>query len=140
MATTIDMKHAKKAAQLRLGHVKLNRDDDYEYEYDYYYDYDYDEDIAPCYDSWIGDGWCDDLNNKPECDYDGDDCCTDVAQYYCSVCECIEQSNTPSCVDDWIGDGFCDDRNNTPECDYDGNDCCTDTEKNYCNVCECIEA
>ena len=28
---------------------------------------------------WIGDGFCDDETNNPECDYDGDDCCGEGA-------------------------------------------------------------
>ena len=36
---------------------------------------------------WIGDGFCDDETNNPECDYDGDDCCGEaVFADYCSEC------------------------------------------------------
>ena len=39
---------------------------------------------------WIGDGFCDDENNVPECDYDGGDCCVDTDKDYCTICECIK--------------------------------------------------
>ena len=42
----------------------------------------------------VGDGWCNDLTNTPECDYDNGDCCGhDVNKIYCNNCECI-QGNT----------------------------------------------
>ncbi|CAM9907104.1 unnamed protein product [Pylaiella littoralis] len=93
----------------------------------------------------IGDGYCDQNNNKPECNYDGGDCCecTCVApDDWNGACgrwagfACIDPD--AACVDDdsvtidmlencdarEIGDGFCDDRNNNAECAYDGGDCC----------------
>merc|ERR1711962_1186808 len=87
-----------------------------------------------CVDQWIGDSYCDDQNNNPECEFDGGDCCQEDAQegwdQYCNECLCIEIPETtesPSeCIDQWIGDGFCDDQNNNPECEFDGGDCCGD--------------
>ena len=39
---------------------------------------------------WIGDGFCDDETNNPECDYDGDDCCGEALfADYCSECTCV---------------------------------------------------
>ena len=39
---------------------------------------------------WVGDGYCDDLTNTEECDYDGGDCCGScVNAEFCSVCECL---------------------------------------------------
>ena len=53
-----------------------------------------------CENHWIGDGFCDDGNNNPECDFDGGDCCGqdepwDYDYYafwdkYCKICECLE--------------------------------------------------
>ena len=28
-----------------------------------------------CYKGWITDGYCDDINNNQDCNYDGGDCC-----------------------------------------------------------------
>eukprot|EP00903_Cladosiphon_okamuranus_P014618 g13556.t1 len=95
----------------------------------------------------IGNGYCDDYNNTPECAYDGGDCCSctcdpagpgagddDACQYGFA---CIDPS--APCVNDdditidmldacnWvvgIGNGYCDLEMNTPECNYDGGDCC----------------
>ncbi|CAN0436247.1 unnamed protein product [Pylaiella littoralis] len=97
----------------------------------------------------IGDGDCDQGNNKAECGYDGGDCCpctctapdTDRGDY-CSDFACIDPAAT--CVDDdditaemvtncdnvvGIGDGNCDLYNNNAECGYDGGDCCSCTCK-----------
>ena len=39
---------------------------------------------------WIGDGFCDDLANRIECNYDGGDCCgSDANHQYCSECLCL---------------------------------------------------
>ena len=44
-----------------------------------------------CQDSWQGDGYCDDVNNNAECNYDGGDCCGDnVILTYCSICQCLD--------------------------------------------------
>ena len=40
---------------------------------------------------WIGDGYCDDINNNLDCTYDGGDCCLDyVYENYCDECLCLE--------------------------------------------------
>ena len=36
--------------------------------------------------AWIGDGVCDFPNNNPECDWDGDDCCSTESYYYHQCC------------------------------------------------------
>ena len=39
----------------------------------------------------MGDGYCDDVTNNIECNYDGGDCCLDpVNTQYCSECQCID--------------------------------------------------
>ena len=44
-----------------------------------------------CYFNRIGDGYCDDDCNFPECGYDGGDCCgPDVKFNYCWECICKE--------------------------------------------------
>ena len=99
---------------------------------------------------WVGDGYCDDITNIPQCNYDNGDCCGNaVNTKYCLRCIClsnetIEQDNSSKleCLKpDWVGDGYCDDSTNHEACDYDGGDCCGyDPNKEYCSVCACINA
>ena len=49
------------------------------------------EQTSVCQYSWQGDGYCDDVNNLAECNYDNGDCCGDnVNMMYCSACECLD--------------------------------------------------
>ena len=89
----------------------------------------------------LGDGYCNDETNNPECKYDGGDCCfsgtyNTINTDYCSECICyLEEvcSNPTEYPIPWIGDGFCDDQYNIPECNYDGGDCCGScTNTNHC--------
>ncbi len=42
-----------------------------------------------CDQNGLGDGICDDINDKRECEYDFDDCCDDNANFnYCYICYC----------------------------------------------------
>ena len=44
--------------------------------------------------SWIGDAYCDDINNNVDCSYDGGDSCgCNVNTQYCSVCECLDPNS-----------------------------------------------
>jgi hypothetical protein len=44
--------------------------------------------------TYIGDEYCDDGPNTPECHFDGGDCCgADVKTEYCQACECLDPSN-----------------------------------------------
>merc|ERR1712021_244340 len=109
---------------------------------------------------WIGDNYCDDVNNNPECDFDGGDCCQEAPangwDQYCEDCECFDMpetteppmETTEEPMDDCLGphrskDNYCDDQNNNPECDFDGGDCCQDEAaegwNQYCNDCLCLE-
>ena len=39
---------------------------------------------------WIGDGFCDDINNNEVCDFDNGDCCgAKVKKQFCLNCTCI---------------------------------------------------
>ena len=39
--------------------------------------------------SWIGDGFCDDINNIQGCNYDGGDCCgVYMIKRFCVECKC----------------------------------------------------
>ena len=43
------------------------------------------------YNYYIGDGYCDDVTNLPECNHDGGDCCgDDVKTDYCNECICYQ--------------------------------------------------
>ena len=45
--------------------------------------------------AWVGDGYCDDVTNNMDCNYDGGDCCGDnVNTAYCSVCQCLDGGTT----------------------------------------------
>ena len=43
---------------------------------------------------WIGDNYCDDINNNMACSYDGGDCCDSCSgvanTQWCSVCACLD--------------------------------------------------
>ena len=44
---------------------------------------------------WTGDGFCDDMNNIFECDFDGGDCCgSNVNTQYCTDCLCLLGNET----------------------------------------------
>ena len=44
-----------------------------------------------CNQGWIGDGYCDDINNNVGCNFDGGDCCgSNVNTQYCTECLCLE--------------------------------------------------
>ena len=44
-----------------------------------------------CNQGWIGDGYCDNINNNLDCTYDGGDYCLDyVNEDYCEECLCLE--------------------------------------------------
>ena len=109
--------------------------------------------------SFYQDGYCDDSNNTPECNYDGGDCCPPYADVeygnwdeFCSSCQCLEPTTTttttttpaPVCKSDYLGDGYCDDCHNTVEGNYDEGDCCPPHENQYpwdsfCTTCECLQ-
>ena len=55
--------------------------------------YHYFSDIDRCkYFAFKGNGFCDDANNIPECDFDGGDCCgNDVKHGHCTSCQCLDE-------------------------------------------------
>ena len=106
--------------------------------------------MTGCAVEWIGDGYCDDFNNKAECKYDYADCCDNTSpgwDKYCDDCEnCLMWSSAlhpTQCIESWKGDTFCDDFNNKVGCNYDGGDCCLDPKPadsdKYCVECNCID-
>merc|ERR1712117_367100 len=39
---------------------------------------------------YVGDGYCDDVNNKAACKFDGGDCCgANIKKDFCTVCACL---------------------------------------------------
>ena len=116
-----------------------------------------------CNIGWIGDAFCDDINNNMECSYDGGDCCgPNVNTQYCTNCSCLDpnggnggSSTTTAastttnpttaggCNSGWIGDNYCDDINNNMGCSYDGGDCCdscgSGVNTQWCSVCACLD-
>ena len=55
------------------------------------------------YPSLVGDWYCDDDANTPECQYDGGDCCTGGYTFWCIECVCYEESTQkPSTFQDLI--------------------------------------
>ena len=87
----------------------------------------------------VGNGFCNDETNNPECNYDGGDCCAMNANTNsCSECNChfIE-----TCIGGYhplVGNGFCNDDTNIAECDYDGGDCCGCVITEHCEDCACL--
>ena len=62
--------------------------------------------------SWVGDGFCDDINNNKACDYDDGDCCgwESMKKNFCVQCICKGKA-----------------------CGYDDGDCCRlSKKKNFC--------
>ena len=43
---------------------------------------------------WVGDGFCDDINNNEACDYDDGDCCETMNKNFCVQCICKGKSNS----------------------------------------------
>ncbi|CAM9132154.1 unnamed protein product [Ectocarpus sp. 13 AM-2016] len=106
----------------------------------------------------IGDGYCSEDLNTPECAYDGGDCCPCTCQddsdddWACTTFACIDPE--AACVNDDditvdmvvnciypvdIGNGWCDGANNNEECGYDGGDCCECTCENGGKDYRCME-
>ena len=39
---------------------------------------------------WLGDGFCDDINNNEDCGFDYGDCCgSNVKKHFCMNCTCL---------------------------------------------------
>ena len=88
----------------------------------------------------VGDGICDDDNNKVDCYFDGGDCCLDdIVISHCSECTCYQQGTCAAgFFPDTVGDGVCNDELNNAHCYYDGLDCCRyPVNKTLCSNCAC---
>ena len=83
--------------------------------------------------SLVGDGYCDDEANIPECGYDLKDCCqVENDRSLCQNCSCILSNNERQAIEEENckeynfdhGDGFCDSEYNNAENFFDIGDCC----------------
>ena len=87
---------------------------------------------------YIGDSYCDDENNNPECNYDSGGCCgPNVNTQYCTECICYADLDCAAPLA-LIGNSICNDETNTAGCGYDGGDCCGDcANTDLCTECKC---
>ena len=99
-----------------------------------------------CEHQHLGDGKCDDGNNREECGYDNGDCCPPHRSGWnqtCSECECRAPPTKGCGLLDFVGNSYCDDENNNAECNFDNGDCCPphglDNWDQHCTACECKE-
>ena len=104
-----------------------------------------------CNTGWIADGYCDDINNHMDCNYDGGDCCgCNINTKWCTECQCLDPNGsgggttcpqTTTCnLNVFIGDNYCDDNNNNVDCSYDGGDCCgCNINTDWCQECQCLD-
>lgn len=78
-----------------------------------------------CIESFIGDGFCDDVNNNPVCSYDNGDCCNanNASLAYCQTCTCLLDTCNDANQTMLLADGTCNVETNSPQCNYDGGDC-----------------
>ena len=88
----------------------------------------------------VGNGFCNDETNNPDCNYDGGDCCVGNANTNpCSECVCHLIETCAAGYHPLVGNGFCNDDANIAECDYDGGDCCGyNITSEHCTECICF--
>ena len=87
----------------------------------------------------VGNGFCNDETNNPDCSYDGGDCCVVNANTSsCSECVCHLIETCAAGYHPLVGNGFCNDDTNIAECDYDGGDCCGCVVTGHCEDCACL--
>ena len=88
----------------------------------------------------VGDGFCNDETNNPDCNYDGGDCCGScVVTEHCTECQCLGGVDGIELSSPSIGDGYCQDGNNNGACNYDGGDCCGScVVTEHCTECQCL--
>ena len=88
----------------------------------------------------VGNGFCNDETNNPNCNYDGGDCCgMNANTNFCSECVCHLIETCKAGYHPLVGNGFCDDDTNVEKCDYDGGDCCEYSfNSDHCTECTCF--
>ena len=93
----------------------------------------------------VGDRYCDDKANIPECDFDAKDCCElENDRSLCDNCSCItnqierdgyiEEHCNPDYIWFDIGDGICDLNLNQAKHFFDAGDCCLPIEDLTCRT------
>ena len=89
--------------------------------------------------SSVGDGYCNDETNNPDCNYDGGDCCGScINTDFCDNCTCFGNTTGNGIPNALVGDGFCNDETNNVHCYYDGLDCCrSPVDETFCSDCSC---
>ena len=81
---------------------------------------------------WLGDGWCDDINNNETCGFDNGDCCYSTCVSDAYDCE----ADSGPCVAD-----ICIDPNgNNDDCEDGGGDSCEDLGLVTCDDGSCAES
>ena len=95
----------------------------------------------------VQDQYCHDEANILECQWDGGDCCDNMARYdNCTICKCklgLTALEMPKCPHpELVGDGICHDFLNRGHCFYDGGDCCIRQDQFWypqtnCTECKC---
>lgn len=97
---------------------------------------------------WANAGYCDDLSNSKECNFDNGDCCLPLIKTdHCSQCICHQDNSVHpgtvqnahgSCEETLANNGYCDDQINHIKCGFDLTDCCR--ENIFCGrkSVECI--
>ena len=84
----------------------------------------------------VGNAFCNDETNNPDCNYDGGDCCVVNANTTaCSECACHLIDTCAAGYHPLVGNGFCNDDTNIAECDYDGGDCCSNPNMAGDGIC-----
>ena len=88
----------------------------------------------------VGNGFCNDETNNPDCNYDGGDgCVVNANTNACSECVCHLIETCAAGYHPLVGNGFCNDDTNIAECDYDGGDCCGyNITSEHCTECTCF--
>ena len=88
----------------------------------------------------VGNGFCNDDTNNPDCNYDGGDCCVVNANTNaCSECVCHLIETCAAGYHPLVRNGFCNDDPNIAECDYDGGECCGyNINSEHCTECTCF--
>ena len=88
----------------------------------------------------VGNGFCNDETNNPDCNYDGGDCCAMNSNINsCTECVCHLLETCAAGYHPLVGNGFCHDSTNIVECDYDGGDCCGCVFTEHCDDCACLD-
>ena len=88
----------------------------------------------------VGDGYCNDEVNIPDCGYDKGDCClSNVITNHCTDCTChLPETCSAIFLPPSVGDGYCNDDTNNQQCNFDGGDCCVNVNTDYCSSCSCV--